>query len=275
VSCSSGYCSRGAAGAGALGDACSADTECSSLYCDGGVCSQPCIPGGAVACPSGYTCQVGTLPCRGSCRRARPLGDRCEGNDDCSSTICAARGDETFCTQLCDADAPCPEGFSCMPAGDQSVCVPDLGGVDADCMVDADCLSGVCTTEHGGSYCTRPCATASECPGGFSCGATDSDPSVCVRDDRGLGQECSANDDCASGACAQLGGDTFCTEVCSDADPCPMGFECVSAGATQVCRSGAMPPPSPGCGCHVGGAPAPPLAPWIVGLAALLWRRRR
>ncbi len=273
-SCGSGYCIRGAAGAGGMGAPCSADTECSSLFCDGGVCTQPCIPSGAATCPSGYTCRVGTLPCRGACGRGRALGDVCETNDDCTSGACAVRGDSTFCTQLCDMGAPCPEGFQCTSAGDQSVCVPDLGGLDAPCDSDAECLSGVCTSEHGATYCTRPCGEG--CPDGFTCATTDTDMDVCVREERGLGQECDINDDCASRICATAGMTNFCAELCDDASPCPSGFECVAAGDTSICRATMRMPTRGGCGCAVPG-PARS-APWalIAGLAlAVVLRRRR
>lgn len=272
-SCGNGFCVRGAAGSGAMGAPCGADTECASLYCDGGVCTEPCIPGGAAVCPSGFTCQVGTLPCRGSCGRGLALGDVCDSNDECTSGACATRGDETFCTQLCDAGAPCPEGFTCTPAGDQSVCAPDRGGLDAACDSDADCLSGVCTLDHGATYCTRPCDEG--CPSGFRCGDTDTDSGVCVREERDLGQDCDLNEDCESGICAVAGEDRFCTQACSDEAPCPGGFECVTAGEASVCREtnrGAM---RGGCGCAAPGSMrAAHVAPLLL-LLALLWRRRR
>ena len=252
TSCSTGYCLRGTAGAGALGDSCTGDTECSSLFCDGGTCTTPCVPGGTVGCSAGYTCQVGTLTCRGACRRGRELGDSCEVNSDCASLACAMRGSDSFCTQACNDTTTCPDGFSCLAAGDQSVCVPDAGGLDDACTTDADCLSGICTTEHGGSYCTRACG---ECPAGFECQATETDAAVCVRTERELGQDCDGNEDCASRLCATHGGEMYCTELCTDG-MCPSGYECAVAGDTSVCRAmpGSRPMPRGGCGCRVGGA---------------------
>lgn len=272
-SCGNGFCVRGAAGPGGLGAPCSADTDCASLYCDGGVCTQPCIPSGAVGCPSGYTCQVGTLPCRGSCGRGRALGDACDSNVDCTSGACAVRGTETFCTQLCDEGAPCPEGFTCTPAGDLSVCAPDRGGLDAPCSADGDCASGLCTVDHGAMYCTRPCAEG--CPAGFVCGDTDSHEGVCVREERGLGQECAANDDCASGLCAMAGDDTFCTQFCSDEAPCPSGFACAEAGEARVCRPTGATGGRGGCGCRVAGPSGAPLVLGLPLLLLLVVRRRR
>lgn len=39
---------------------------------------------------------------------------------------------------------------------------------------------------------------------------------------------CGTNDDCAGGACAQLGGDLFCAPSCGGADLCPAGRSCAT-----------------------------------------------
>ncbi|HJL19643.1 MAG TPA: matrixin family metalloprotease [Sandaracinaceae bacterium LLY-WYZ-13_1] len=190
TSCDTGYCVEGSPGGGELGDECSEDDDCESLHCDGETCSQACIPGGALACPSGYACQVGSLSCRGSCRRSGALGDECEVNDDCTTGICAEQGDRQFCTDLCgDADA-CPDGFTCTPVGgDASVCVPDSGGLGEACAGNEDCLSGLCAAEGERSYCTRPCDDSTPCPGGsYECVPTgDMSTSVCRPVDEGCG----------------------------------------------------------------------------------------
>jgi hypothetical protein len=274
-SCSTGYCVAGSPGSRALGAACGADTECASLYCEAGVCSQPCVPGGVSGCEAGFTCQAGTLPCRGSCQRARSLGDACEGSDQCASGICAVRGDGSFCTQVCGDAAPCPESFTCTAAGDTSVCVPSLGGLDARCASDEECLSGICTVDAGASYCSRACDGATPCPSGFVCGPSESDASVCVREERSLAQDCVDNSDCASRLCAASGSDSFCTQICSNDAPCPGGFDCVSAGDVSVCRASA-PPVRGGCGCASVGRRESVRFAWVgVALALLAWRRRR
>lgn len=271
TSCSEGYCLRGTAGGGQLGASCSNDTDCDSLFCAEGSCSTPCVPGGAAGCEPGYVCKVGRLSCRGACLPGRELGDACEVNDDCISRTCAVRGGESFCTARCDDATPCPDDFECVAAGDQSVCVPERGGLDAACMSDDDCLSGICTTDHGASYCTRACDMP--CPAGFECGMTESDQAVCVRRDRGIGQDCASGADCASGMCATAGGANFCTQTCSDDAPCPNGSECVEAGDGQLCQPVAT---SGGCGCAAAPQPAPfTLLAGLLGVFVLVWRRRR
>jgi hypothetical protein len=277
-SCTNGYCVRGTAGGGAVGSPCADDTECASLYCERGACSTPCIPDGAVGCEPGFACRASrSLQCRGSCQRGRALGDACEGGDQCVTGPCATRGDQSFCTQICSDAMPCPDGFTCVAAGDTSACVPDAGGLDWACESDADCLSGVCTFDAGVNYCTRACDGSRPCPDGFVCDASDTDSTVCVRAERGLGQDCTANEECATRLCASQGGESFCTQVCSDGMGCPSGFECASAGDVSVCRAVNPPVPAGGCGCAASG-PVRPVHLALLALAALglvLRRRRR
>ncbi|MFK7990960.1 MAG: matrixin family metalloprotease [Sandaracinaceae bacterium] len=191
TSCTDGFCVAGGAGGGANGAACSADTECASLLCDEGTCAEPCIPGGAASCPAGFACQVGSLPCRGSCRVSGALGDECNVNGDCTSGLCADRGESDFCTSLCNADNACPDNFTCTPVGDASICVPNAGGLGADCTGNDDCLSNICAVDGSDSYCTRICSDGIPCPGGtFMCVATaDGVTSVCQPTDDGGGRD--------------------------------------------------------------------------------------
>ncbi len=179
--CGSGFCTAGTAGGGALGAACSVDTECQSLFCAAGACSQPCVPDGAATCPDGFACQTGAQPCAGSCQQSGALGDMCETNFDCTSGICATLGDLSFCTDFCSDTALCPDNFTCTPAGDSSVCVPDGGGLGAQCNVNTDCVSGICATEADRRYCTRICDEMTPCPPDtFACTPTsDGMTSVC------------------------------------------------------------------------------------------------
>jgi hypothetical protein len=184
--CAEGLCLAGGAGSRGLGASCAGDTDCSSIFCDGGVCAEPCVPGGATTCPTGLACQVGTLPGCGACRIAGALGDVCTGNDDCGTGICAVGEDgSSFCTRLCDTAAPCPAGFDCVDAGGGAqACRPGggAGGLGADCTAPGDCLSMLCAERSAGDrFCTRTCNDASPCPAAFDCVLTgDGVTSVCV-----------------------------------------------------------------------------------------------
>jgi len=167
--CDTGYCTAGGTGTIAIGEACGSDTECASALCASGRCSNPCVPGGAPGCDAGFACQIGTLPCRGSCQRSGAPGDDCEGNADCTSGICAATETRNFCTDLCDDATPCPDRFTCTPAGDSAVCVPDFGGLGQPCAGNDDCVSLLCADEGGEAFCTRLCDDSTPCPGAFDC----------------------------------------------------------------------------------------------------------
>lgn len=183
--CGEGLCLAGAPGSRGLGAACTADTDCSTLLCDGGVCSEPCLPGGVASCPTGLACQTGSLPGCGACRIAGALGDTCAGNDDCASGICAVdSAGSSFCTRLCDTGSPCPTGFDCVDAGGGTqACQPGggAGGLGAECSAPDDCLSGICAVGDIGHFCTRTCSDVSPCPASYECVVTaDGATHVCL-----------------------------------------------------------------------------------------------
>jgi MYXO-CTERM domain-containing protein len=174
-----GVCVAGSAGAGALGAACGAATDCQSLYCASGVCSTPCIPGGTASCAEGFACQVGAAAGCGSCQQSGSMGDPCETSEECTTRLCATIEGDGFCTSLCDTGT-CPTGFTCEDAGGARVCVPGEGALGSPCEMNEDCLGGLCAMEGDRSYCTRLCdGVSTTCPSRFECVATD-DPSVGV-----------------------------------------------------------------------------------------------
>lgn len=191
--CGDGLCVAGTAGRGALGTACSGDTDCTSLYCADDVCASPCTPGGATGCPAGFACQGSEGGC-GACKQAGGAGDICETGGDCLSEICAVpTGESGFCTENCTTDSDCPTSFTCEASGSNRICTPTLAGLGADCGSNDDCLSGICATENGDRYCTRICTDSTPCPGStFSCDVVDETTSVCSplgggADDEGRG----------------------------------------------------------------------------------------
>ncbi|MCA9615572.1 MAG: matrixin family metalloprotease [Myxococcales bacterium] len=167
--CGAGVCLAGSPGAGAVGDPCNDNTDCSNFYCFLGLCSEPCNPETVGACPGGGVCQVGALACRGACGAAGSLGDPCDANSECASEMCATTGEDRFCTQLCDASSPCPEGYGCTSAGAVNVCVPNGGALGGECAANEDCATGICAFEEDRAYCTRLCDASSPCPEYMQC----------------------------------------------------------------------------------------------------------
>jgi MYXO-CTERM domain-containing protein len=78
-------------------------------------------------CPAGNLCAGGTCVLGGGA--AGGLGTSCEGNNDCSSGICAGDGAGTqYCVISCAADQEsCPSGFDCLsnvcwPGAEEGIC---------------------------------------------------------------------------------------------------------------------------------------------------------
>jgi hypothetical protein len=126
------------------GGDCDGATDCCTLRCEGGTCSdEACISdnqecGGNAECCSGMCVD-------GSCE---PLNTECStaGND------CGANGD--CCSQLCGDNEKCTLGASfCIQPGD--VCIRNEDCCTGECTKGADDLVGTCAEPPSGStFCT-------------------------------------------------------------------------------------------------------------------------
>ena len=116
--------------------------ECESGYCaelgTGGVCIELCDLA-ASQCPSGFECLPISGNEKGACVSTAPggLGARCSEPGDCESGICAVDNisKKEFCSEVCEPDEGCPEGYDCVAAGTSHVCTPVLG--DGGFVADA------------------------------------------------------------------------------------------------------------------------------------------
>lgn len=269
VTCGSGACVLGAAGAAPDGASCTRDGDCQSAHCQrlsSGrlVCGRPCTPSG-VACPDGFTCDAGGTAC-GACVAIEspmlPFGTACSSDFECASGDC-----DDFCTQPCTSNAQCP-GFRC---GTSGVC--ELGAPASHgelCADPSECAVGLaCVEVDGDSVCTSACEAG--CPDGTVC-----DRGACLPPGAPLGTACASSDECRSGICAGT-----CTRLCTETSECPDGFECRPAGALSGCFPVAVEPPPPmeggggKCSASAGTGGSAAFGLSMLGVAGALVSRRR
>jgi hypothetical protein len=126
-----------------VGGICVENADCGEAVCatQGGDrwCTATCNNLGD--CPDGFDCVDA-----GSARVCAPMGalvgETCEANADCVTSLCATiGGDESVCTTYCDARTACPPGLECRRAGSQAVCVPvatEEEMTDGGCSASSD-----------------------------------------------------------------------------------------------------------------------------------------
>jgi hypothetical protein len=241
----SGYCVPGSSGAGGGG----------GTGAGGGGGSTDCSQTG---CPSGYVCALtnGTLACipagmtDGGTSGDSGAPSGCQSANDCTSQgagaqcidgVCTPAQNVCFdttqcpnneqcvqgvCTPSCNADNPCPTGYSCDTS--KGVCT----GNPTPCTDSSQCTGGdVCVEQH----CVPPCGANNSCPTGLVCVEggciPDQKPQfVCGADgtqgDGGAGQ-------CANGSiCLHHN----CYIECSG-DAGPDGGGCNQADRFNICKS--------------------------------------
>jgi len=134
----------------------------------------------------------------------------------------------------------------------QGVCslYPNNGAIGSPCDSNSDCNGGIC---HPDGYCTEACTNSSQCPTGYDCSGGQ-----CVRESAGTSCPPCGDLPCTSSStCVGAGSFQFCTNVCSSASNCPLGFYCASAqGGTSICFPAANscdesgPGPGENCGSN-------------------------
>lgn len=159
---------------------------------------------------------------------AGPLGrylDRCSTGADCMSGECVPdTGGSSMCSRGCSTHADCASEHVCASGYCQR---DDTGAV---CSGSAGCLLGLCAGDPsmGTGRCTRPCASASDCPAGYGCSDAGG-VFVCVN----IEQPCSS---CGTGLCLASG--AGCTTTCRSPSDCPATF----AGLAYACTGGVCEP---------------------------------
>jgi V8-like Glu-specific endopeptidase len=264
---------------------CTTDVECATHACidpgDGRRrCLSPCRAGDG-ACLGGEVCAAPIGACNGCfaadlVASARQLGEPCADPSECGSGMCLVdvAGAKGACTQACAGDEGCPNGYHCRAER----CVRGLReGLGGGCLTNQDCAEDhVCAERDGVHWCASFC-DAMPCPANYTCTPAGG-ASLCVPDQKLLGEVCEADDQCISGVCLDLGDGKVCTRECSQDAYCSVGLECIRAedGRTGHCiaPSVAQPPPPDDDGCSAGGTTGFGILT-LAFFALIAFRRRR
>ncbi|MBI2897089.1 MAG: trypsin-like serine protease [Deltaproteobacteria bacterium] len=166
------------------------------------------------------------------------FGDPCAVDADCVSANCIyPPGQPGQCSTWCNDLRPlenCPPGGFCASFGcGDGRCITgatEERGSGQPCSSDGECASRFCRdpSDGAGARCLVPCAADEECGAGSRCAAVPNACGGCVAEGQdptllGFGQECDADERCASGICGADDDGTFCTQECGD---CPDGYHC-------------------------------------------------
>ncbi|MBW2529308.1 MAG: hypothetical protein JRI23_34345 [Deltaproteobacteria bacterium] len=270
-----------------VGSACEFPGLCATGFCVDGVCCEsecadPCTACSASAKGSGSDGECGPVPegtdPRDGCVARAPstcgtIG-HCDGAGECAvhaqGTVCAAPScaDGAATTFECDGAGTCVEGtVTCAPYGcDGSGCATTCNG-DGQCSDDAFCdvADGTCQPDRGGG---EACARDTECASGACVGGHCAEPSTCLDDANWIADDGSLVG-CAPYAC----GPTGCRTSCASALECSGGAVCSESGSCVPAEDG-----SSDGGCSYAARPrAEPHAGWcwLVAVALGLRRRRR
>lgn len=128
---------------------------------------------------------------------------------------------------------------------------PPVDAGPPTCAAEESCAAGSCVAdpafagEEARRVCALACGADVRCTVGTACVATDDGPACLpVLGTIQTGAPCTADRECASGACsADEDGDTFCVELCDDDGGCADGLTCYYDGLRRVCLA---PVPNPG-----------------------------
>jgi hypothetical protein len=217
------------------GTECNFHSQCDRQhYCQGGMCLQDCTRD--FDCPAGEVCSaIGRC---GAPVDGGPAPDAGPTPDDAGPMTMPDTGPPPL-----DGGPPPPTDGG-PPPPDGGPPPPDTGPRDSGpvtgtgryldrCTRGADCTSGTCADDIGGSmFCTRACSTHGDCADEHACFG-----GVCAYDDTGVACPVSTPAACNTGACyGPAGGTGRCTRTCASARDCPAGYACADAGGgTFVC----------------------------------------
>lgn len=142
-------------------------------------------------CEGDQVCVRSEPGAAGECRdtdESRGIGESCTDSEQCASGLCY----EGECASECGVQSDCPDGWLCIDRGDVALCEePTSCASDSDC--EADSTRCVVDREEDVTVTCGPPAGEDE-----------------------LGDDCSADDDCAAGLCL----DGQCSRPCESPSDC-------------------------------------------------------
>lgn len=245
------------------------------LYPSGGSTAPECTKD--QDCAQGEVCQ--NSKCVQGSTATKGYGSPCSAHTECLSGLCLKDSSAgiTFCSDFCDSKA-CPNSDQCLSITDSTgktwkVCYPgsntwytkDLG---ASCQSgEPECKKGLyCVTVSGkGTLCASQCTVSNDtCPTNYVCTQYQSSSGViglCIPGQKTpvtppvgtkvLGETCTANTDCVSKLCLDMGKGKICTGYCDPKKtaPCATGYICIAipgqTAAACAKDTGTTPNPKP------------------------------
>jgi hypothetical protein len=184
------------------------------------------------------------------------FGEDCFSVNCRSPYFCISDSQDQYCTQDCDQQNPCPNGYYCAQLSSGSgACAEgeapttEISEFGEPCGQNVGCAQGLFCISDGenGSYCSGPCQD-SQCPDGYRCAGLQGGGDVCAKGVAEslptLGQPCLENGACDDGLFCltdQLFTDPntgmvvpYCSQSCGAG--CPNGYRCVEVGNEDACQ---------------------------------------
>ena len=263
--CESTFCAAGLCTSSGLGQSCDDDVPCSADVCIDSVCSALilddegctdathcassfCVEGKCTVGAEGQTCDGADVACEAPlfclnsvCTAPFLDGIYCWDSTHCESTFCVSG----FCTsglvdQHCLEDNACAtEDLYCL----NNKCVAKLADGEPCAGINEGCLSGICLSGLGTSYCSvatgvadipdeAPCTDDAQCTS-LICIQNQCSPPLAD------GESCSLGTHCESTFCAHRKCTSGADGLTCDVDiPCADGLVCINSNCAPLLADG-------------------------------------
>lgn len=199
--------------------------------------------GGLLACSGSSKDPDGSIPTPEVSTPDGPetgkVGDPCDKDDVCQSSICY----DKLCRKACTKPEDCDSGDDCTSDdGKRIFCStpPYNKDIGTTCAVTGTCtpttMKCIGGKDDALAYCTEECKTDVDCPTNFFCRELSDKKTYCtIRDFCG---RCFHDSQCgAGGLCVKQGDATYCSYGCTaGSTDCPRYAECKDVGGgTHAC----------------------------------------